>query len=425
MLLERWWAMADKYTVKSGDTLSKIAAANKTTVAKIIAANPALTTNPKYNGGSTIFSGTKLTLPTTVKDTKPVVNTPGIPPVTSGTTTSYSPGTSTVVDTGISSTGATQMDTLSMATLQAKFGIAAAVIGSDQSLKDALNKILGLDGSGTMITDPSLQQQIIMGTTWYKNQTDTQRKYTYFKETNPGQYAADLQLNASNIVKQFSGNGITISSADAIKYADQMMQQAIIKDGKVMRYDQDFLNKLMADAIKFEKTNSIDGKVIYDLDGKLETMADALYQRAYDYGYPATTSNAGFTKWFEATVKGLVAGTLNPEDIDDELKSRAMSLFPGLKDPIMRGQTLRDAADPYLSAIAQTWEVDPDTLDLNDDTVQQVLNYTDEKGNIVPMNLYGAKKTARRHSNFDFTETAKEEKTKIASTILKDHGFLA
>jgi hypothetical protein len=319
------------------------------------------------------------------------------------------------------------MDTLSMATLQAKFGIAAAVIGADQSLQDALNKILGLDGSGTMITDPFLQQQIIQGTTWYKNQTDTQRKHAYFKNTNPGQYAADLQLNASNIIKQYAGNGLTITAADAIKYADQMMQQAVIQDGKVIRYDQDFLNKLMADSIKFDKTNTFEsnGKVVYDLDGKLETMAQALYDRAYDYGYPATTSNDGFKKWFEASIKGLVAGTLNPEDVDNELEQRAISLFPGLKDRILRGETARQAADPYLQAIANTWEVDAKDVDLNNDTVQQVINYTDEKGNIVPMNIYGAKKTARRHANFDFTQTAKEEKTGIAQTILRDHGYLA
>jgi hypothetical protein len=41
------------------------------------------------------------------------------------------------------------------------------------------------------------------------------------------------------------------------------------------------------------------------------------------------------------------------------------------------------------------------------------------------MNLYSAKKAARRHPDFDFTETAKQEKTSIGSTILKDHGFLA
>lgn len=415
------------YTVKSGDTLSKIAAANKTTVAKIIAANPVLTTNPKYNGGSTIFSGTKLNLPTDTKSTPPATSSVNTG-VVSGTATSYAPGSSTsVVNTGISSTGATQMDKFSPEQLAAKFGVAAAVINSDKSLQDALNKILGLDGSGTMITDPELQTQIIQNTNWYKNQTDTQRKYAFFKQTNPGQFAADLQLNASEIVKKWAQNGLSISAADAIKYAEQMMQQAVIQDGKVIRYDQAYLNKLMADSIKFDKTNTFEsnGKVIYDLDGQLETMSKALYERAYDYGYPATTSNEGFKKWFEASIKGLIAGTLQPEDIDNELEQRAISLFPGLSDRIMRGETLRQAADPWLNTIATTLEMDVKSLDLNNDIVQQVLNYTDDKGNIKPMNLYSAKKVARRHPDFDFTEQAKQEKTGIGQIILRDHGFLA
>ena len=56
--------MADKkVTVKSGQNLSTIAKANNTTVAAIKAANPKLTTEAKYKGGSIIFSGTKLNIP--------------------------------------------------------------------------------------------------------------------------------------------------------------------------------------------------------------------------------------------------------------------------------------------------------------------------------------------------------------------------
>jgi LysM repeat protein len=407
------------YKIKKGDTLSAIAAANKTTVKKIMDANPSITNPNVIRAGATIQIPGKVQTPPSTSGTSTGI--------VSGTATSYAPGSTSVVNTGVSSTGATQMDKFSPEQLAAKFGVAAAVINADKSLQDALNKILGLDGSGTMITDPELQTQIIQNTSWYKNQTDTQRKHSFFKQTNPGQYAADLQLNASEIVKMWSASGLTISATDAITYADQMMQQAVIKDGKVVRYDQAYLQKLMADSIKFDKTNTFEsnGKVVYDLDGKLETMAQALYDRAYDYGYPATISNDGFKKWFESSIKGLVAGTLNPEDVDNELEQRAISLFPGLKDRILRGETVRQAADPYLQAIANTWEVDPKDVDLNNDTVQQVINYTDEKGNIVPMNIYSAKKAARRHANFDFTQTAKEEKTGIAQTILRDHGYLA
>jgi len=50
-------------TVKSGQTLSGIAKANNTTVAKILAANPKFTEQAKYNGGNTIFSGTTVKIP--------------------------------------------------------------------------------------------------------------------------------------------------------------------------------------------------------------------------------------------------------------------------------------------------------------------------------------------------------------------------
>jgi LysM repeat protein len=62
--------MAEKVTVKSGQTLSSIAKANNTTVAAIKEANPVLASNPKYQGGNVIFSGTKLTIPTAA----PIVN---------------------------------------------------------------------------------------------------------------------------------------------------------------------------------------------------------------------------------------------------------------------------------------------------------------------------------------------------------------
>jgi len=163
-------------------------------------------------------------------------------------------------------------DKLSMAMLQKMFGITAAVINNDPSLLAALNRILGVDG-GPMVTDPALQEAIVKGTSWYRDQTDTQRQFDFARATNPGQFAADLQKNASNIVKQFSGMGLTLTAAEAIEYANNMMKQSIIKDGKVVRFDQDYLNKLMADSIKFVTTNSIDGRVVYTgMAGKLETM---------------------------------------------------------------------------------------------------------------------------------------------------------
>jgi hypothetical protein len=409
--------MADKVTVKSGDTLSSIAKANGTTVSKIIAANPMLTNNPKYNGGSTIFSGTVLTMPSAA-GASTGLNTAVAGATNTGTSTGTSTGTGVVTTTATQA--ATKVDTLDMATLQAKFSIAAGVIGADSTLKTVLDQILQQG-----ITSEAIMTQMIQGTLWYKNQTDKQRAYEFAKETNPGQFAADLQLNASNIVKQFMGNGIKITAAEAIEYAQQLMRSVVLdKSGNVVRYDQDFLNKIMANAIDFSKKSTIGGKVVYNMTGKLETVANELYKRAWDYGFPSSMSNTRFEGWFENTMKGLIAGTLNPEDIDNDFQKQAMSMFPGLTSQLTQGQTLRAAADPWINALANTWEVDPNTIDLNDKYLQQALNFTDEKGNVKTMNLYDTKKLGRRSPDSDFTSWAKEEKTGIANTILRDFGFL-
>lgn len=56
-----------RYTVKKGDTLSAIAKSAGVKTADIIAANKQFTTNAKYKGGSRIWSGTKVTIPTKKK----------------------------------------------------------------------------------------------------------------------------------------------------------------------------------------------------------------------------------------------------------------------------------------------------------------------------------------------------------------------
>jgi len=71
------------YTAISGDSLSKIAAANKTTVSALLDENPKFKTDPKYNGGKTIFSGTIVRIP--IKSTAPSTpnqdTTTSLPPV--------------------------------------------------------------------------------------------------------------------------------------------------------------------------------------------------------------------------------------------------------------------------------------------------------------------------------------------------------
>ncbi len=87
------------YRVKPGDTLSQIAKSNNTTVKELLKINPALTTNPKYDGGRTIFSNTKIVLEPAVKGTTPTTTTPTTTTPTTTTPTTTTPTTTTPTTT--------------------------------------------------------------------------------------------------------------------------------------------------------------------------------------------------------------------------------------------------------------------------------------------------------------------------------------
>jgi len=86
------------YRVKPGDTVSEIAAANGMTTKELLAINPQLTSNPKYDGGRTIFSNTKIILEPAVKAPKTATTPTTTAPATT-TPTTTTPTTTTPTTT--------------------------------------------------------------------------------------------------------------------------------------------------------------------------------------------------------------------------------------------------------------------------------------------------------------------------------------
>jgi hypothetical protein len=312
-----------------------------------------------------------------------------------------------------------KQDTLSMEQLTAKYAIAAAILNSDKTLQDALNRILN-----GKITDPALQMAELQKSEWFIKNSEDWRKFQVAKTKNPATFEADLIKNTNDLLLKYKAAGIPISTQEATSMAEKLMMKSQRVDGKMVVYDNTYINNALANAIDFSKTRTVGNVTLYDLAGNTEKLANQLYDMAWDYGFQSTKSNKGFDQWLQNSVRGLVAGTITEEDLKADLTNSAASAFPGLAAQLSRGQTLREAADPWLKALADTWEIDQDTLDLNDDYVNRILNQTDEKGNVAPMNLYQAKTAARKSPKWQFTERAKEEYTGMGQKILQDFGFL-
>lgn len=313
------------------------------------------------------------------------------------------------------------VDELDVAALGEQYGYAASLMTQYPELADILQGILK-DG----VTDPNLQMARITNSEWYKSYLP---QYIQVAKQRAGQnediWKAQVAKQAKLITDKYVAAGVPIDDATATKYAEQMIygSSGDARSGNFEIYDTDWLSRTIDSSIDFTKKKTINGVQVYDLTGTAEKSAESLYKLAYDYGVDTSMTNTGFTKWFENSLGSFARGEIAVEDIDNELQAMAMSQFPGMTQQLQRGLTLRQAANPYLKAIGDTLGYDPDSLDLNDDLVQRVLNSTDAQGNFKPMSLYEAKLAARRDSRWQYTETAKKEYTDIASTILSDFGF--
>ena len=105
-----------KVTVKPGDTLSEIAAKNKVSLKEVLELNPKFQTNPKYDGGRTIWSGTKVNVGYKNKTVTPPITTPTPTPTDTSTATSTDTSTSTSTDTSTSTSTDTTTATATVTT---------------------------------------------------------------------------------------------------------------------------------------------------------------------------------------------------------------------------------------------------------------------------------------------------------------------
>jgi len=315
-------------------------------------------------------------------------------------------------------------DKLNLNNLARDFGIAAATLKSNEELSTVLTNLLNdMRVNKTEYTERDIVQKI-QETNWFRTHLTSYLTTEKDRAAKPEVFEGLKRAKATRIQEQYAASGAEIDNETALAMAEKLMYASgTDADGNMQIYDDTWLKDQITSAIDFTKTRKVGDFEFYDLSGAAEQTATSLYKMANDYGLDSSMSNKAFTSWFEASTKGLIDGTLQQEDVDDELINMAMSKFPGFAQQLQRGITLKDAVNPYIKTIADTLGYDETMIDLNDNLVKKVLNNVDAQGNFKPMSLYDAELEARRDERFQYTETAKKEKTDIAAQILKDFGF--
>lgn len=120
----------------------------------------------------------------------------------------------------------------------------------------------------------------------------------------------------------------------------------------------------------------------------------------------------------QTTIQEILSGNI---DLNTVLSNARQIAAQGQPEYVRKllgsGYNLEDIYAPYKQTMASVLEINPDQIDLNDNSLRMAIN---EKGD---MNIYDYKKALRQDSRWQYTGQAKESVSNAALKVLQDFGF--
>jgi len=127
----------------------------------------------------------------------------------------------------------------------------------------------------------------------------------------------------------------------------------------------------------------------------------------------------------QAAAKRIATGKITAEDYKTELAAKAAAEYPQLMDRFKStpGATVRSLYNPILKAVADAWEVDVDSLDLNDPFIDSLLRPDGVTGKKSSATTGEATQKALMHPNADKTQKQISNAKNAATSLARALGF--
>ena len=175
-------------------------------------------------------------------------------------------------------------------------------------------------------------------------------------------------------------------------------------------FDEDVFRKKYIGTIL---ESMVTGNDDIDLEGDAGVYQDTLLKYSDDMGLMKGRRE------LNGYVKEIIGKGRSVEDVTADMRKQAGVLYSNFADRLNADPklTVRDLVNPYLQVMADTLEIDPNTVKLTDTTIQNAISGTKLRS------LSDFQADMRADSRFGNTKVAKREAVDLAQSLLRSFGF--
>lgn len=278
----------------------------------------------------------------------------------------------------------------------------AEIYGFSEAFFNSIPELKRLFGNAVANTwDAALFTAHLKNTKWWKETSETNRKAQLAAKSDPATYKASIEAARVQASQMAVKMGASLSNASLDKLAKN-----IVHFGWEEAHIQNFLGQF----ITFNEKKVTGG------------LAGQTYQRlrtlAYDNGVRMSDQS------LHNMAAYVVRGVSSMEDAQANIRGIAMGTYPGYADQIQAGVAIKDIAQPYVQAMAQTLELPDTDIDVFNSKIAAALNRAGADGKPSPMSLTDFISSLKDTPDWRKTANAGNSVMTAGRQVLRDMGLM-
>jgi hypothetical protein len=274
------------------------------------------------------------------------------------------------------------------------YGMSTAFFNSVPELKRLLGQAVSQQW------DADLFQAHLKNTKWWKVTSSTNRQAEVMAKQDPATYKATLEANRVAVQQMAVKMGAVLSQGATDKLAKNILH---------FGWDSAQIQNFLGNYIKFNDKHVLGG------------MAGQAYQQlkttAYDNGVSLSEQS------LKNSAAYITKGVSTMEKETANIRGVAMGAYPAYADQIAAGQNMKDIAEPYVQAMAQTMELPDTDVDLYNPKIKAALNRAGADGKPQPMSITDFVQSLKDTPDWRRTTNAQNSVMAIGHQVLQDMGL--